>query len=138
MLQEAAKALLVLIPNELKPNNMKGFRPLSLFNTAYKLVSKVIMNRLKEAMRGLISPYQASFMSECQSLDNVISYQEFIYSFRYKKARRGAVLIKVDLEKAYDSLKWSFVEETLHDAGLPNGLIRVIMQLVSSRSYRLL
>lgn len=60
--QEAAEVLFVLIPKELKPNIVKRFRPLSLCNTTYKLVSNVIVNILKEAMRGLISPYKASFM----------------------------------------------------------------------------
>lgn len=57
----------------------------------------------------------------------MILCQEFIHFFRYKKVRRGAILIKVDLEKAYDRLEWSFVEEILRDAGLPDGLINVIM-----------
>lgn len=128
MSQEAAEALLVLIPRELKPNNLKGFRPLSLCNTSYKMVSKVIVDRLKEAVKGLISPYQASFVLGPKNSD----------SFRYKKGRKGAVLIKVALEKAYDRLKWSFMEETLHDVGLPEGLIGVIMRLVRSDSCRLL
>lgn len=69
---EAAEALLLLIPKELKPSSMKGFRPLSLFNVVCKLILKVIVNRLKETWRMLISPYQASFVPSHYSIDNFI------------------------------------------------------------------
>lgn len=48
------------------------------------------------------------------------------------------MILKVDLEKAYDCLEWAFIEETLTDDGIPNGLVSVIMHLVSSSSCRLL
>lgn len=60
--EEAAEASLVLIPKETKPCNICGFRPLILCNAAYKLISKVIVNRLKLLTRELISPSHASFV----------------------------------------------------------------------------
>lgn len=96
--EDAAQALLVLIPKETKPNNMRSFRPLSLCNTACKVVVKVLVNRLMEAWKTLISPYQASFVPGHKSNDNVIICNEFGHSFRYTRARRGAMMIKVDLE----------------------------------------
>lgn len=59
--EEATEAILVLIPNELQPSTMPGFRPLSLCNAVYKLASKIFMNRLTEVWKSLISPYQESF-----------------------------------------------------------------------------
>lgn len=53
----AAEALLLLRPKETKPSTMRGFRPLSLCNTVYKLASKRIVNRLMEVWKGLIAPY---------------------------------------------------------------------------------
>lgn len=58
----AAEALLVLIPKGTRPCNIRGFRPLSLCNVAYKLTSKVIVNRLKSIMKQLISPCQVIFV----------------------------------------------------------------------------
>lgn len=68
---EAVEVLLVLIPKEMKPCTMKGFRPLSLYNIVHKLVSKIIVNRLKEAWRVLISLFQASFVPGRQSIDKL-------------------------------------------------------------------
>lgn len=48
------------------------------------------------------------------------------------------MIIKVDLEKAYDRLEWSFVEKTLIDVGLPSKLVHAIMSCISSASFKLL
>lgn len=57
---------------------------------------------------------------------------------RFTKARKGAVVLKVDLDKAYDRIEWGFVEKTLEDARLPRKLVYVIMQIISSGSCRLI
>lgn len=134
----ATQALFVLIPKEMKPSNMRGFRPLSLCNTIYKLISKILVNRLKEAWRGLILTFQASFVLGHQSTGNVILCQDFVHSFRSTKARRGAMILKVDLEKAYNCLEWPLIEESLLDAGLPIELVGVIMWMISSGSCKLM
>lgn len=59
---ESAETTLVLIPKEEKPSNMRGLRPLSVCNVTSKLVSKIIVNRLKGCLKDLISPCQASFV----------------------------------------------------------------------------
>lgn len=74
----ATEALLVFTPKGTKPSSMRDFMPLSICNTIYILVLKVVVNRLKEVWKGLISPYQASFVPSCQSTDNIIMCQEFI------------------------------------------------------------
>lgn len=136
--EEAAMATLVLIPKEPTPSSIRGFRPLSLCNVSCKLVSKVIVNRLKAVMEGLISPCQASFVPGRQGLDNVIICQEFVHSLRFMKAKKGAAIIKVDLEKACDRLEWAFIQETLQDVGIPSKLIDVIMQLLNRGTCKLL
>lgn len=57
---------------------------------------------------------------------------------RHTKSKKGAVAIKLDLDKAYYRLEWSFVYEILRDNGLPISLVEVIMRLVSIGSCRLL
>lgn len=116
---------------------MKGFRPLSLRNIVYKLISKLIVNRLKEAWRVLISPFQVSFVPGRQSIDNVVLCQEFVHSMSHTKARRGTIIIKLDLDKVYDWLEWSFIEGTLRDAALPEELVSMVMRMVSTGSCRL-
>lgn len=72
MPDSVAEVLLVLIPKETKPTAIRGFRPLSLCNTALKLVSKIIVSRLKEVWKSITSPFQASFVPDRQSVDNVV------------------------------------------------------------------
>lgn len=127
-----------LIPKETKPTSMNRFRPLSLCNVTFKLVSKAIVNRLKGVMENLLSPFQASFVLGRQGIDNAIVLQEFVRSMRFTKARIGKVVIKMDLEKAYDLFEWAFVEESVKDAGLPVSLVDVIMRIISSGACRLL
>lgn len=136
--QRALQATLVLIPKESMPASMRGFLPLSLCNVHTKLVSRILVDRLKEILKTLISPCQTSFVPGRQAIDNAIICQEMIHSMRFTKAKKGAVILKVDLKKAYDRLEWSFIEDTLVDAGMPNKLVDIIMRLVSGGSCKLL
>lgn len=89
-------------------------------------------------MPQLILPYQSSFIAGRSITDNVIIAQEIIHSMRLKKGKRGWVAVKVDLEKAFDRLRWDFIEDTLNDAGLPSNLINVIMTCISTASMQIL
>ncbi|KAG7555110.1 Reverse transcriptase domain [Arabidopsis suecica] len=94
--------------------------------------------RLKEVMPKLIGPAQASFIPGRLSTDNIVIVQEAVHSMRRKKGRKGWMLLKLDLEKAYDRVKWDFLEDTLRVAGLPDSWIRWTMQCVSGPSMSLL
>lgn len=127
---EAAEALLVQIPKEKRPSTIRGFKPISLCNVNMKVVSKMIVNRLKEVLCGIISPNQALFMPGRQTINNIVNCQKIVHSIRYSKAKRGGMVVKLNLEKAYDRLEWNFIENTLRDALIPNKLIDVIMSLL--------
>lgn len=51
---------------------------------------------------------------------------------KWKQGSAGAIVVKLDLAKAYDKLEWSFTQDTLEDAGLPSTLISVIMTCITS------
>lgn len=61
-----------------------------------------------------------------------------VHTLKYTKARRGGMILKVDFEKAYDMMEWSFVQDTLRDAGIPVNIIEVIMKMLQKSSSRLL
>lgn len=128
--EEAAGALIVLIPKEEKSKSVRSFKPISLCNICTKLMTKVIDNRLKEILKDIISPSRVSFIHGRQAIGNVVIFQEIIHSLRHIKARRGGMMAKIDLEKAYDIMEWTFMEETLIDASLPKGMINVIIILI--------
>ena len=67
----------------------------------------------------LVSLVQSAFVLGRKGVDNAIIMQEIIHTISKKKGRVGYMTVKVDLEKAYDKLKWSFIRETLLKANLP-------------------
>ena len=86
----------------------------------------------------LVSPVQSAFVPGRKGTDNAIIVQEIIHTISKKKGRVGYMAIKVDLEKAYDNLEWSFIRETLLKANLHRDLIDLIMNCVSSTTTSVL
>lgn len=129
---------LVLIPKTDNPTTLRQFRPISLCDVVYKTITKMIVNRLKPLLPKFISLMQTSFILRRNISDNIIIYQEVLHSFQRKKGLAGCMMVKIDLEKAYDRLEWGFVSTTLLHFGLPQHLIDVIMMCVTTPSFRIL
>ena len=63
-------------------------------------------------------------------MNNAIVVQKLIHTISNKKGKVGYMTIKVDLEKAYDKIEWSFIQEVLIIANLPQNLVSLIMSYV--------
>ncbi|GLT29812.1 hypothetical protein SLA2020_046560 [Shorea laevis] len=98
-------SLICLIPKVQNPETISQFRPIGLCNVIYKIVTKIIVLRLRDLIGDLISPLQSSFIPGRRGTDNVFLLREFVYCFTKKKGRSGDMIIKIDLEKAYDRLE---------------------------------
>lgn len=110
LIQQINHMHLVLIPKIDKLETIMDFRPTSLCIVIYKIIAKVVVNRIKPVLSSIISPNQCSFVPGTLSSDNIIVAQEVIHSMSSMKGKKGFMAIKVDLEKAYDRLRWSSVE----------------------------
>ena len=97
-------SFLTLIPKKSNAVNIKDFRPISLVGSVYKLLSKVLANRLRVVMDNLISETQNSFVGGRQILDSVLIANECLDS--RLKSRISGVVCKLDIEKAYDHVNW--------------------------------
>lgn len=73
-----------------------------------------------------------------KGVDNVVIAQEIIHTINRKKGKVGYMVVKIDLEKAYDRLEWSFICEVLYAANFPSNLIQLIMSCVSSATTLIL
>ena len=126
---------IVLIPKVDHPETLSQFRPINLYNVRYKIITKLVANRLKSLMPKLIGPIQSSFALGRHIIDNIVIAQETIHLMNKKV---DWIAIKVDLEKAYDKLRWAFIEEMLEVIGIPEKLRKVIMHCITSSSMRLI
>lgn len=129
---------IALLPKIQNPESAAHFRPIGLCNVSYKIITKVIVNRIKPILPILISNTQASFVPGRQITDNIVIVQEVLHTMRRKQGAKGLMAIKVDFEKAYDRLKWSFIRETLAQMNLPILLIDIIMDCVTTSELQVL
>ncbi|XP_031402735.1 uncharacterized protein LOC116212324 [Punica granatum] len=135
---EVNDTLLVLIPKIPQLETLHNFRPISLCNVAFKLVTKLIANRLQRYMSDLISPNQVSFVPGRHIQDNIVIAQELVHTMSRMRGKKLFMSIKIDLEKAYDRLSWDFIRDTLAIAGFPSNLRRVILQCITTASMQVL
>ncbi|GKV21615.1 hypothetical protein SLEP1_g31576 [Rubroshorea leprosula] len=130
--------LISLIPKINNPETVQQFRPIGLCNTTYKIISKILVNRIKPILESLISPCQASFVPGRKGTDNILILQELVHSFSNKRGKVGDVIVKLDLEKAYDRLEWSFIREALVYFQFPHRVIDLIMSCISTSHITIL
>lgn len=101
-----------------------------------KIFSKIIVERLKPLMRDFVGPKQVSFIPKRQTTNNIIVAQEMIRSLRWRKGKRGAMIVKIDLEKAYNRIDWGILQAVLRKVGVGDSIIKVIMScLLTTNVY---
>ncbi|KAK3199765.1 hypothetical protein Dsin_023180 [Dipteronia sinensis] len=95
--------------------SLQDFRPISLVGSLYKVLAKVLANRLKMVMDSVIGPSQMAFVKGRQIMDSFVISKEIIHS--WKKTGKRGLLVKLDFEKAFDSVDHEFLLETLERMG---------------------
>lgn len=128
-----------LIPKTGAARSMADFRPISLCNVTYKIVSKILVSRLKKHLSGLISENQAAFIPGRMITDNNIIAHEVFYALKSRKRQsKSYMAIKTDITKAYDRLEWKFLETTMKHMGFADKWIQWIMHCVTTVSFSVL
>jgi hypothetical protein len=108
-------AMITLLPKELDAKIPKKFRPISLINYSFKIFSKLLNNRMIKVADRLVASNQTAFIKGRFILESVVAAHEIIHEV-HKQKEEGAVL-KLDYEKAYDKVSWSFLKEMLVSRG---------------------
>ncbi|GJV48237.1 hypothetical protein Tco_1438449 [Tanacetum coccineum] len=108
--------------------------PISCCNVLYKCISKIIANRVKEGLGDIVSINQSAFVPGRRISDNILLTQELMRNYH---RRRGPprCAFKVDIQKAYDTVDWKFLETILVGFGFHPKMVQWIMVCVSGASY---
>ncbi|XP_071730091.1 uncharacterized protein [Rutidosis leptorrhynchoides] len=115
MPRSANSAFFSLIPKVTNLILVTDFRPISLVGFFYKIVTKILTNRLLVVIDKIISPIQTTFISGHQFLDGPLMLSEIITWI--KKSNKKILLFKVDFEKAYDYVNWDYLMFMLSSFG---------------------
>ncbi|GJX55137.1 RNA-directed DNA polymerase, eukaryota, partial [Tanacetum coccineum] len=94
---------------------VKDYRPISLIGSLYKIITKLLANRLVTVIDGLVNEVQSAFIANRQILDGPFILNEIIHWCKAKK--KQTLIFKVDFEKAFDSVRWDFLDDVLKNLG---------------------
>jgi hypothetical protein len=106
---------LALIPKVKKPTNFGDFRPISLCNLVYNIISKVIAIRIKPILSKSLSVEQLGFLEGRQIQDAIVTTHKCLH--RIKNKNYKSLILKLDLQKAYVCINWDFIRMILIQVG---------------------
>ncbi|XP_026419676.1 uncharacterized protein LOC113315626 [Papaver somniferum] len=129
------KTFLSLIPKTDNATKLVDFIPIGLCNTIYKIISKIMADRIKPHLKHLISPYQATFVPGRDIHDNIIVAHEMIQTMKHNEGQSGTMALKPDLSKAFDRIEWPFLIGILRSFGFDEKFCGYINQCISTTHF---
>ena len=128
-----------LIPKNQSPTNATEFRPISLCNVVYKLISKVLANRLKKILPSIISETQSAFVPGRLITDNIfVAFESLHHMSTQRHGKTGHMALKLDMSKAYDRVEWTYLEAIMLKMGFQSTWVNLIMECVRTVSFSIL
>jgi hypothetical protein len=118
---------------EAKP--IKQYRPICVLSVSFKIFTKVDTNRLNRVADTVLSPSKTTFMFDRNIIEGVVILHKTIHELHTRK--RDGVIFKIDFEKVYEKVKWSFLQQPLRMKGFSAKWYQWIPGMVTSGSVRI-
>ena len=123
---------IALLPKSEDRSKVQNFRPISLLNTAYKILAKVYANRMKPLLHNWILPSQTGFVPNRCILDNIfLAFEAIEWTLENKQ---DLSMLLLDFEKAYDRVNWTFLRQSMTRMGFHSTWINQVMSLNENAS----
>ena len=121
--------IITLIPKIQNATQIQQYRPICVLNVSFKIFTKVGKNRLNMIANTVVGPTQTAFMPGRNIMEGVVISHETVHELHTKK--RDGVIFKIDFEKAYDKVKWPFLQQTLRMKGFSPKWCRWVESMVT-------
>ncbi|XP_056852981.1 uncharacterized protein LOC130502240 [Raphanus sativus] len=122
-----------LIPKVTAARRVAEYRPISLCNTHYKIIAKILTRRLKPLLPQLISRSQSAFVAGRAIGDNVLITHETLHFLRTSEVKKYcSMAVKTDMSKAYDRIEWDFLRAVLEQLGFAQIWVDWVMACVET------
>ncbi|GEQ69107.1 hypothetical protein JCM33374_g2778 [Metschnikowia sp. JCM 33374] len=135
------KVLITLIPknNVAESKDIKDQRPISLSNTAIKVISKAVCRRLQKVMDVLVGPYQRGFIRDRRINQNTMEFFTMLERLKQQPSSQmdRRALLMVDFTKAFDRISHQYMHQVLMKMGLGSSIVRLIMSILTDQEAQI-